>query len=272
MADMDLTKQRVEAMTHSWKSTVKKIYEYPVLAKDEEEALYLRWKNDKDEKAREQIIQSYFRLVLSIARRNAEHSAQVPELFNVGVLGLIYVLDRNNEREFDPQKGTLGAIAKSWILSCIQRYKHEQHYLIANVSLGHLWRCKNEIGGREGLAPLPKSVYSLDNLLSVGSEQTFREMFAVEDETPEDVVSKKQCYKELKKAFRSALKSLSERERFIIRARCFNEPRVKFKYLSRHFCITKERVRQLELRAKNKIKQHLLAHHRGCLINYSILG
>ena len=257
-----------------------------ILEKDEEFYHIENWRNNREEKSLQIILNSYLRLAVSYAKKYKNYGLQLDDLIHEGVLGIMHAIEK-----FDISKDfRLSTYASWWIRASIQDYilknwsvvktgstasqkalffnlrKIKQQ--ISNVSSEYMGQ--NEINKvSEMLNVKTFEVQNMESRLSGGdvylnqkideeSDNDFMNLLNDERPNPEEVVEEFSDGK-LKKLFiEKAILSLNERERTIIQLRKLREKSVTLDELGKILKISKERVRQIETKALEKLKNSIL--------------
>lgn len=255
----------------------------PLLEKEHELELARRWKEKGDEKALHEMVQSYTRLVISVAARFRNYGLPMGDLIQEGNIGLMQAANR-----FDPERDLrFSTYATWWIRASIQDYVLRNWSIVrtgttaAQKSLFfNLRRLRSQIENRteeEGLSvegrkeiadTLNVKVSDVDDMLGrfsggdqslnvrVGEdgEDEWQNFLADEAPNPEDVVMEIKDAQTRSAWLNKALDKLTEREKTIIRERHLGHEAVTLEELGKELGVSKERVRQLEQRAMEKLK------------------
>ena len=245
------------------------ISKYPVLTADEEKALARRAR-DGDEEARKKLIVSNLKLVITIAKSYASYGVPFLDLIEEGNLGLIKAVSR-----FDPEKGFRFSTYSSWwirqsIVRAISNYSrtiripiHDfqlmtKYVAIENSKEYHSQGDKAKALGVSKkrfkmLERLVRNIRALDLSRSIDTySQLATNLEAVDPSDPETIVLSQIEHEELS----ALLDRLSEREKLIIKVRYGFEdgiPRTLAE-TGKLIHVSRERVRQLEMRALKKLK------------------
>jgi RNA polymerase sigma-32 factor len=258
---------------------------FPVLTAEEEYEYASRLKKHNDLEAAQKLIVSHLRLVASIARGYMGYGLPQSDLIQEGNIGLMKAVKR-----FDPERGVrLVSFAMHWI-------KAEMHeYIIRNWRLVKTATTKaqrklffNLRSMKQGFDTLnpdevnriarelkvkPEEVMemeyrlngqeiSLDAQLDDDGEETFSPIAYLEAETPEpsEFLANQQSEQLQSVGLSKALESLDDRSRRVLEARWLNENANSTLHdLASEFGVSAERIRQIEQKAMQKIKSHLLA-------------
>jgi len=245
------------------------ISRYPVLTLEQEQDLSRRAR-EGDEAARKKLIVSNLRLVITIAKSYASYGVPFLDLIEEGNLGLIKAVSR-----FDPDKGFRFSTYSSWwirqaIVRAISNYSRtiripihvfqlmSKYVGIENSMKGQSSEDKAEALGisKKRFGMLEKLVRNIRALDLSSSIDTYSElatnMEAVDPKDPEKIVLSQIEHEELS----SLLDRLSEREKLIIRVRYGFEDGVPrtLAETGELIHVSRERVRQLEMRALRKLK------------------
>ncbi len=259
------------------------IRKFPVLAPEEEYMLAKRWKEHGDAEAATQLVTSHLRLVAKIARGYRGYGLPQGEIISEGNVGLMQAVKR-----FEPEKGfRLATYAMWWIRASIQEYVLRSWSL---VKLGttaaqkrlffNIRKLKGEIGAIEAGDLSPENVERIarrldvteDDVISMNrrmsapdssinapmgpdSEGEWQDWLVDESPSQETLLADRQELEERLRLLTMAMGGLNERERRIITARRLQDDAVTLEELSREFGISRERVRQIEVRAFEKLQQ-----------------
>lgn len=261
----------------------------PLLEKDHELELATRWRDKGDEKALHELVQSYTRLVVSMASRFRNYGLPMGDLIQEGNIGLMQAASR-----FEPERGLrFSTYASWWIRSSIQDYVLRNWSIVrtgttaAQKSLFfNLRRLRAKIeskNGQEGLgdegrrqiakeldvnigevedmeARLAANDQSLNATIGEDGETDWQSFLADSRPTPEEVVIGMKDAQTRSAWLQQALGELSDREQTIIRERHLVYEPVTLEELGKQLGVSKERVRQLEQRAMDKLKVSMSRH------------
>lgn len=261
----------------------------PLLEKDHELELATRWRDKGDEKALHELVQSYTRLVVSMASRFRNYGLPMGDLIQEGNIGLMQAASR-----FEPERGLrFSTYASWWIRSSIQDYVLRNWSIVrtgttaAQKSLFfNLRRLRARIesrNGQEGLgdegrrqiakeldvnlsdvedmeARLAANDQSLNATIGEDGETDWQSFLADSRPNPEDVVIGMKDAQTRSTWLQQALGELSDREQTIIRERHLVYEPVTLEELGKQLGVSKERVRQLEQRAMDKLKVSMSRH------------
>jgi RNA polymerase sigma-32 factor len=256
----------------------------PLLSRDRELSLARRWRDADDTEALHELVRAYTRLVVSLAARFRSYGLPMGDLVQEGNVGLMQAAAR-----FEPERGVrFSTYAAWWVRSAMQDYVLRNWSIVrtgttaAQKSLFfNLRRLRARI---EGLSPAPlsdagcrkiaaalkvdaASVRQMDQRLSAADqslnapigqgEDDWQEFLADARPTPEEAVIGRHDGLTRARWLGEAMGELSPRERRIITERRLSEGGTTLEDLGRTLGVSKERVRQLEQRALNKLRQSL---------------
>ncbi|MDP7143434.1 MAG: RNA polymerase factor sigma-32 [Alphaproteobacteria bacterium] len=269
---------------------IRKAMDAPMLEKDHELALATRWKEDRDEKALHELINSYTRLVIAMASKFKNYGLPIGDLIQEGNIGLMQASEK-----FDPTRDIrFSTYASWWIRSSIQDYVLRNWSIVrtgttaAQKSLFfNMRRLRAKIENRDEKATLNqknrkeiaeelgvslKDVEMMESRI-FGNDQSlnatlkdeegadeWQSFLADERPNPEDVVVGMRDMETRSNWLKSALGELSEREQKIIHDRHLVYDTLTLEELGNQLGVSKERVRQLESRAMEKLKTSLGKH------------
>ena len=261
------------------------IRKFPILEMEEEYTLAKMWKSKKDLNAAHKLVTSHLRLVAKIAMGYKGYGLPVADLISEGNIGLMQAVKR-----FDPDKGfRLATYAMWWIRAAIQEYILHSWSLVKIGTTAaqkklffNLRKIKNELKIINERDLRPEDVKEISKRLSVDENEVhsmnsrmaghdhslntplkhdsnteWQDWIENKEESQETRLEESQEYKFRKTILINALSSLSEREKYIFKARRIKEPQVTLEELSKKFNISRERVRQIEVRSFEKVQQFI---------------
>jgi RNA polymerase sigma-32 factor len=271
------------------------IRKFPLLEKGEEFMLAKRWQEHQDSAAAEQMVTSHLRLVAKIAMGYRGYGLPMGEVISEGNVGLMQAV-----KKFDPDKGfRLATYAMWWIRAAIQEYILRSWSL---VKLGttaaqkklffNLRRLKGEIQALEDGDLRPENVTTIATKLGVTEEEVtsmnrrmsaggdaslnapiggmdgdgeWQDWLADDSPTQADQFADREEFSERMTLLQEALDTLNERERHIITERRLKDEPTTLEDLSVEYNVSRERIRQIEVRAFEKLQTAMrnLARERG---------
>ena len=270
------------------KSFVKKAMSLPLLEEKHELNLANKWKNKNDENALHELIQAHMRLVVSYAVKYKNYDLSLNDLIQEGNIGLMKAAQK-----FEPDKGfRFSTYASWWIRASIQDFllKHWSIVRIATTSkqkslFFSLRRLKQKINGNENGnidfntaeniasdlnistsavvnmdSRITQNDSSLNKKISEDGEDEFLSLLEDENARPDNIIFAKDEIDHKKTMVNSAIDSLDDRETQIINERHLSEDPKTLEYLGKKLKISKERVRQIEKNAMNKMKSYIDSH------------
>lgn len=258
----------------------------PMLERNHEQDLARRWRDHQDERALHELVKSYTRLVIAAASRFRHYGLPMGDLIQEGNMGLMQAANR-----FEPERDVrFSTYAAWWIRSAMQDYVLRNWSIVRTgttaaqkslfFNLRRL-RAKIEGGnshngltteGREKISGLlgvsTKEVeqmegrmnggdQSLNATISTEGEDEYQSFLADTRPNPEEIVIGMKDSQTRSKWLAQALSELSDREQVIIKERHLKYETVTLEDLGRQLGVSKERVRQLEARAIEKLKTSL---------------
>ncbi len=261
------------------------IKKFPMLDAEEEYMLAKNWKTTGNLKSAEKLVTSHLRLVAKIAMGYKGYGLPVNEMISEGNVGLMQAV-----KKFEPEKGfRLATYAIWWIKASIQEYILRTWSLVkigtttAQKKLFfNLKKLKNQIAPRtegdlkdEHVAEIAKKldvkkdeVVSMNRRLS-GKEHSLNTPIGEDGDEWQDWVIDKEMDQELKFAqkeemnerknlLKDSIKILNDREKEILYARRLNDEPITLENLSKKYKISRERIRQIENKAFEKVQKHML--------------
>jgi RNA polymerase sigma-32 factor len=265
----------------------------PILEAAHEVKLAQRWRDRREGRAIDELVQSHLRLVIKLAVRYRSFGLPLSDLVQEGAVGLMQAADR-----FDPERGVrFSTYAAWWIKAAIQDYVLKNWSIVrlgttsSQKSLFlNLRRLRARMGesdrdlSPEMVAELvaahgvsARSVgltdarirardVSLDAPLSDGSSETHSGQIPDPGATPEEIVADRRDRQKRAQWLSECLAELPPRERAIVVRRQLADAGVTLETLGKELGISKERVRQLEARAIGKLRTALA--RRSDSLNY----
>ena len=262
------------------------IKKFPMLDAEEEYMLAKSWRDRGNLKAAHKLVTSHLRLVAKIAMGYRGYGLPVNELISEGNIGLMQAV-----KKFDPEKGfRLATYAMWWIKAAIQEYVLRSWSLVkmgttsaqkklffnlkkikAQIAPGQEGDLKNEqvreISKRldvktEEVVNMNRRMMghekSLNDPIKDGETNEWQDWLVDDSLDQELIVSQKQEYNEKKDLLKNAIKILSDREREIIEARRLSEEPKTLEELSKKYKISRERIRQIETKAFEKLQKSMI--------------
>ena len=262
------------------------IKKFPMLDAEEEYMLAKNWTENGNLQSAHKLVTSHLRLVAKIAMGYRGYGLPVNELISEGNIGLLQAV-----KKFDPEKGfRLATYAMWWIKASIQEYVLRSWSLVkmgtttAQKKLFfNLKKLKNQIApGQEGdlkdeqvneiskrLDVDSKEVInmnrrmmgqekSLNDPIKSGETDEWQDWLVDKSLDQELIISKKQEYDDKKELLNDAMKILNEREKEIINERRLSENPKTLEELSKKYKISRERIRQIETKAFEKLQKSMI--------------
>ena len=261
------------------------IKKFPMLDAEEEYMLAKNWQNTGNVKSAEKLVTSHLRLVAKIALGSKGYGLPINEMISEGNIGLMQAV-----KKFEPEKGfRLATYAMWWIKASIQEYILRSWSLVkigtttAQKKLFfNLKKLKNQIAPRtdgdlkdEHVKKIAKDldvseneVVSMNRRLS-GKEKSLNSPIGEDGDEWQDWIVDNQMDQELKFAHQEEMEQrkgllkdsigiLNEREKEILYSRRLNDNPATLEELSKKFKISRERIRQIENKAFEKLQKHML--------------
>jgi RNA polymerase sigma-32 factor len=264
------------------------IRKFPMLAKDEEFMLAKRWREHEDPEAAHKMVTSHLRLVAKIAMGYRGYGLPIGEVISEGNVGLMQAV-----KKFEPDKGfRLATYAMWWIRASIQEYILRSWSLVKMGTTAaqkklffNLRKVKSQIGALEGGDMRPEQVeyiatklgvqndevISMNRRLSGGDASLNTPMRADGDMewqdwlADEEQVSQETTLANAEEAdirnglLKEALAELNDRERHILTERRLKDDPTTLEELASQYGVSRERVRQIEVRAFEKLQKAIRA-------------
>jgi RNA polymerase sigma-32 factor len=285
----DLSNKNLPTLTPegSFASYLAKIRKFPMLDAAEEYVLAKNWRDKGDKESAHKLVTSHLRLVAKIAMGYRGYGLPVSELVSEGNIGLMQAV-----KKFDPEKGfRLATYAMWWIRAAIQEYVLRSWSLVKIGTTSaqkklffNLKKIKNQIFAAEQGNMLPEHVTEIANQLDVredevvsmnqrlaghehslnahvGNEEGDAEWqdWVVDTEADQELqISQRQELQQRQELLKKALHVLDEREKDILHdRRLIDEPKT-LEELSQKYNISRERIRQIENKAFEKVQKAML--------------
>jgi RNA polymerase sigma-32 factor len=262
------------------------IRKFPMLRPDQESAYAKRWREQGDHEAAYQLVTSHLRLVAKIAMRYRGYGLPIGDIISEGNVGLMQAVKR-----FEPERGfRLATYAMWWIKASIQGYILRSWSLVKMGSSAaqkklffRLRRTKAEISALEDGDLRPEHTakiaerlgvqendvvemnrrlggdVSLNTLVHTDEADEVQDWLVDPASSPEAVYAEQEEAKLRRQVLASGLEVLNARERCIFEARFLSEPSVRLEELATRYGVSRERVRQIETRAFEKVRAAVCA-------------
>jgi len=261
------------------------IRKFPMLRPEEELELARRWRDTEDEQAAHRLVTSHLRLVAKIAMGYRGYGLPVGELISEGNVGMMQAVKR-----FDPDRGfRLATYAMWWIRAAIQEYILHSWSLVKMGTTAaqkklffNLRRLKGQMAALEEGDLQPEQVAKIAHTLQVpeqdvvsmnrrlsapdnslnapvraDSEGEWQDWLVDDSDNQETVLAESEDMGNRKQLLGDALKTLNERERHILIERRLKDEPTTLEELSQQYNISRERVRQIEVRAFEKLQKSM---------------
>ena len=260
---------------------MQKIQKFPFLEAEEESVLAKRWRENADSEAANRILTSHLRLVPNVARGYRGYGLPLSDLISEGNVGLMQAAKR-----FDPNKGArFSTYAVWWIKASIQEYILRSWSLVRigttsaqRTLFFKLRQTKRRIAALQEGDGSPDDAKRIAELLGVaerdvvemdqriegdmslnisvaddGQPDEWQDRLLDERPSPEEALTENDELEHRRDALREALKTLSDRERYVLEMRRLTDEPLSLEVLSLELGVSRERVRQIEARAFEKI-------------------
>ena len=272
------------------------IRKFPLLAPEQEYMLAKRWEEHQDPEAAAKLVTSHLRLVAKIAMGYRGYGLPVAELISEGNIGLI-----QGVKKFDAEKGfRLATYAMWWIRASIQEYILRSWSLVKIGTTAaqkklffNLRRLKGKLNAMEDgdlrgpdvekiattLGVTHDEVISMNRRMSMGGDTSLNAPLREEGEgewqdwladtgpLQDEMVADEQERGQRHELLTAAMEALNDREKHILTQRRLIDETLTLEELSQNYGISRERVRQIEVRAFEKLSKamHTLAGERRLL-------
>jgi len=264
---------------------LQEIKKFPILTADEEYMLAKRYKEYGDTEAAHKLVTSHLRLVAKIAMGYRGYGLPVTDLISEGNVGIMQAV-----KKFDPERGfRLATYAMWWIRAQIQEYVLHSWSLVKIGTTAaqkklffNLKKLKNQLSSIDSGDLSPENAREIANRLNVKEAEVldmnnrlftgdqslniqvgnegdaeWQDMLVDSKDTQDNIIANTDELLYRKKIFEKAIKVLNDREKEIIKLRKLKDKPVKLEELSKKFNISRERVRQIEEKAFEKLKKQV---------------
>ena len=265
---------------------LQQIKKFPMLTEKQEVSLANKWIKEGDTKAAHTLVTSHLRLVARIAMGYRGYGLPITELISEGNIGLMQAV-----KKYDPDKGfRLATYAMWWIRAAIQEYVLKSWSLVKIGTTAaqkklffNLKKIKNQLDDYTDGNLKPHQVkeisdrlnvsekevtemegrisgndYSLNSMISSDSDEEWQEWLVDEDADHEIKIAEKEEINKRKALLSKAINILNEREKNIIKVRKLSEEPKTLEELSKEYKISRERIRQIEERAFEKLQLEMM--------------
>jgi RNA polymerase sigma-32 factor len=262
---------------------LQEIRKFPMLSSEEEVSLSKRWRDHEELEAAHKLVTSHLRLVAKIAMGYRGYGLPVGELISEGNVGMMQAVKR-----FDPDRGfRLATYAMWWIRAAIQEYILHSWSLVKMGTTAaqkklffNLRRLKGQMQAIDDGDLQPEQVAKIARTLDVpeqdvvsmnrrlaapdhslnapirqDSEGEWQDWLVDESESQETSIADHEELSGRKALLSTALQTLNERERHILSERRLKDNPATLEDLSLHYGVSRERVRQIEVRALGKLQK-----------------
>ena len=266
---------------------MQEIRKYPMLAHEEEERLARAWRDQGDQEAAHKLVNSHLRLVAKIAMGYRGYGLPVSELISEGNVGMMQAVKR-----FDPERGfRLSTYAMWWIRAAIQEYILHSWSLVKMGTTAaqkklffNLRRLKGQMQAIDDGDLQPEQVERIAHLLDVpeddvvnmnrrlssadsslnapikmDGEGEWQDWLVDDSDSQETTIAEREELSGRKALLATALQTLTPRERHIITERRLKDNPATLEELSQQYNISRERVRQIEVRGFEKLQKSMKA-------------
>ena len=267
---------------NSLSSYFRQINQFPMLEKEEELELAHRWVDFGDVASAHRLVTSHLRLVAKIAMGYRGYGLPISDLIAEGNIGMMQAVKR-----FDPHKGfRLSTYAMWWIKAAIQEYILRSWSLVKIGSSAaqkrlffNLRRLKNQLQAFSEGTLTPENIEKIATKLDVSSQDVIDmdmrmmakdqrldapvgdeggsewiDFLPSQDIDQETMLASREESGTRHEMLQSAMATLNEREQDIIQKRRLQEPPATLEDLSQEYGISRERVRQIEVRSMEKLQ------------------
>ena len=266
---------------------LQQIKKFPMLSEKQEVNLAKKWRDEGDTDAAHTLVTSHLRLVAKIAMGYRGYGLPVTELISEGNIGLMQAV-----KKYDPDKGfRLATYAMWWIRAAIQEYVLKSWSLVKIGTTAaqkklffNLKKLRNRLSDYSEGSLKPHQVkeiasqlnvsekevtdmegrisgndYSLNAVVSAEGDEEWQEWLVDEDADHEIKIAEQEEVRKRKELLSKAINVLNDREKDIIHYRKLSETPKTLEELSKEYKISRERIRQIEERAFQKLQIEMLS-------------
>ena len=266
---------------------LQQIKKFPMLSEKQEVNLAKKWRDEGDTDAAHTLVTSHLRLVAKIAMGYRGYGLPVTELISEGNIGLMQAV-----KKYDPDKGfRLATYAMWWIRAAIQEYVLKSWSLVKIGTTAaqkklffNLKKLRNRLSDYSEGSLKPHQVkeiasqlnvsekevtdmegrisgndYSLNAVVSAEGDEEWQEWLVDEDADHEIKIAEQEEVRKRKELLSKAINVLNDREKDIIHYRKLSETPKTLEELSKEYKISRERIRQIEERAFQKLQMEMLS-------------
>lgn len=269
--------------TEAWK--------FPMLEAEEEYMLAKSWREHGDKEAAHKLVTSHLRLVCKIATGYRGYGLPLADLISEGNIGLMKAV-----KKFEPDRGfRLSTYAMWWVRAAITEFVLRSWSMVKMGTVAaqkklffSLRKTKSQLKIMDTGELSPGQTKQLSDALNVSEDEVvtmnrrlasrdvslnapvsdeetmeFQDTLVDETPSPEAIVAANEELEERREFLKKALETLSERERHIFVERQLTEDPQTLEELGKHYGISRERIRQLEARALEKVKAAVMHDVEG---------
>ncbi len=272
-------------------SIIRDVFAGEILSRERETELARAWRDDRSQEALDTLVSAYLRLVASIAGKYARYGLSKDDLVQEGVYGLLQAAQK-----FDPERGfRFGTYASWWVRAAIQRHmldnwsivrfatSHNRKKLFfelrsllkridqagdrpSDASLVDVAAAELNVGACEVEALMPMITgqdMSLDMPMGIDGDMTLLELLEDEAVGTAESVTMANTSRARSRWLNMALDDLQDRDAYIVRRRYLGAEKETLSAIADDLGVSKERVRQLETRALDRVRGYLEANYPG---------
>ncbi|WP_341760197.1 RNA polymerase sigma factor RpoH [Candidatus Endowatersipora endosymbiont of Watersipora subatra] len=278
-------------ITYGIQRYLDEIRKFPILEPQEEYMLGKRYMEHHDPQAAHKLVTSHLRLVAKIAMNYRGYGLPIGEVISEGNVGLIQAV-----KKFDPERGfRLATYAMWWIKASIQEYVLRSWSLVkigttssqkrlffnlrqlkgkikaledGELKNDHVQKIAKKLNVSEDEVRSMNQRLSGDTSLNApirmkeGENRQWQDWLVDENESQESLLIKQDELQVRREMLRDAISVLNEREQRIFKARRLYEEPLTLETLSNELEISRERVRQIEVRAFEKVQKKMIYYHQ----------
>ena len=279
---------------------LQEIKKFPILSAEEEYVLAKKYQDQGDTEAAHKLVTSHLRLVAKIAMGYRGYGLPITDLISEGNVGIMRAV-----KKFDPEKGfRLATYAMWWIRAQIQEYVLHSWSLVKIGTTAaqkklffNLKKLKKQLKSIDENNLSPENVreiasrlnvkeaeviemdnrlhgndLSLNKKINYDSESAWQDLLIDENDTQDVIIENQDEYNFKKDLVFKAMSILKPREKEIIKLRRLSEKPKKLEELSQKFKISRERVRQIEEKALEKLQKEVAKHSLKYLLPFNYLS
>ena len=218
----------------------------------EDEARHIQaWKHDRDVAARDAVVRAYARLCYRIASRYSSNPDHIEDLAQEGSFGILRAMEK-----FDPTRGVkFSTYSRYWVQNFVAAASAGVVNVISVPSRAFIDARMGRLsaGQNDAAIAAAQPFVALDSPVGEPGGESVLDRLVCPKPGPEELAEGASAQEFFRKALSEAMSGLAERERAVIEARRLLDPPKTLEEISETFGVTRERIRQIEMAAMEKL-------------------